>query len=148
VNERTFTLERGKRSLVLLFEFIASLSADKRWQVTVAPVKRERSDQQNRALWGCAYEHLRRQTGNDKQDQHDYFCGEYWGWDVSTVMGKKKQKPKRSTTYGFDGERDVITTLQLKDFYEFIQQRAAEQGFDVPDPDPNWWQKESDRVAA
>lgn len=148
MNKQSFILEQGPRNFVRIVEFLSSLDLKKRWQVTIAPVKKERSDQQNRALWGCAYEHLRRQTGNDKQDLHDYFCGERWGWDVKQIMGMKRKAPKRSTTTGYNGERDVISTLELQDFYSFIQQRSAEHGFDVPDPDQNWWSKESDRVAA
>lgn len=148
MTERSFILDAGKRSLVLLFECIAALDEAKRWTVTIAPVKKERTDQQNRALWGCAYEHLRRQTGNDKQDLHDYFCGERWGWDIKSVMEMRRKVPKRTTTTDYDGARDVISTLELMDFYAFIQQRSAENGFEVPDPDPNWWRKENGRVAA
>lgn len=139
MKEQTFILRRGPRNFTKLMAFLSSLDAMKEWQVTIGSVKKERSPQQNKALWGCAYETLRQATGNDKEDLHEYFCGEYFGWDVNEVMRQKKKKPKRTTTTDYDGHRDVISTVHLQDFYAFIQQRSAEQGVFVPDPDPMWW---------
>lgn len=148
MKDQTFVLRRGTRNFATLLGFLSTLRADKEYAVTIGEVKKERSDVQNRALWGCAYKTLRDATGNDPEDLHTYFCGEYFGWEVREVMGMKKKYPKRTTTTGYDGKRDVITTLQLSDFYAFIQQRAAETvGVYVPDPDPMWWAKEELRAA-
>lgn len=143
MKERSFVFPRGPRNFTRLMAYLSTLDVTKDWQVVISLVKKERSNQQNKALWGCAYEHIRKATGNDKEHLHDYFCGEYFGWEIRDVMGMKKKVPKRTTTTDYDGERDVITTLQLKDFYAFIQQRAAEfDGIDVPDPDPMWFMHE------
>lgn len=140
MKEQSFILRRGPRSFTKLIAFLSALATDKEFQVVIGDVKKERSQQQNKALWGCAYETLRKATGNDKEDLHEYFCGEYFGWDIKEVMGKKKRKPKRTTTTDYDGHRDVISTVHLQDFYAFIQQRSAETvGVYVPDPDPMWW---------
>lgn len=144
MREQTIIFRKGvARNFASLIGFLSAIPKTTEFQVTIGPVKKERSLQQNKALWGCAYEALRKATGNDKEDLHDYFCGEYFGWDIKEVMGSKKKEPKRTTTTGYDGERDVITTLQLSDFYAFIQQRAAENGYYVPDPDPTWWSREA-----
>lgn len=142
--EQTFQFRKGVfRSFKRLFGFLESRPLTEEFQVTIGPIKKERSPQQNKALWGCAYETLRKATGNDKEDLHEYFCGEYFGWDILDVMGKKKRRPKRTTTTDYNGHRDVISTLDLQDFYAFIQQRSAETvGVYVPDPDPMWWQHE------
>lgn len=140
MKEQTFILHRGVRNFTKLMAFLSVLDVTKEFQVTIGSVKKERSPQQNKALWGCAYKALRTATGNDPEDLHDYFCGEYFGWDIHEVMGQKKKKPKRTTTTDYDGHRDVISTLDLQDFYAFIQQRSAETvGVFVPDPDPMWW---------
>ena len=145
--DQSFILRRGACSFTALIAALTRLLQERDVQVVIGAVKKERSLQQNKALFGCAYEYLRKATGNDKEDLHDYFCGSYFGWDIKDVMGMKKKVPKRTTTTGYDGERDVITTLQLSDFYAFIQQRAAEEGFYVPDPDPEWWSHAQERAA-
>lgn len=118
-----------------------------RLEVRVRRKKRERSDLQNRALWGCAYKALTAQTGNDPEDLHEYFCGEFFGWVKKTVMGKTKLRPKRTTTKDEDGNRDVVDKLVMADFYDFIQRRAAMAGYDVPDPDEEWFKSDEQRAA-
>jgi hypothetical protein len=140
VREQTTIIRKGTFQINSLVTVILALARLQDVRLTWGDVKKERSDQQNKALWGCAYEHLRTATGNDKDDLHEYFCGEYFGWEVREVMGMKKKYPKRTTTTGYDGKRDVITTLQLSDFYAFIQQRSAETvNVYIPDPNPEWW---------
>lgn len=140
MKDQSFILRRGKRSFASLIEFLSNLPQDKEFQVSISGVKKERSDLQNRALWGCAYKTLRDATGNDPDDLHTYFCGEYFGWTEYEVMGALRKRPRRTTTKDEDGKRDVISTIHLSDFYAFIQQRSAETvGVYVPDPDPMWW---------
>lgn len=140
MREQSFILRRGLRDFTRLVAFLSALPKDKEFAVSIGPVKKERSDLQNRALWGCAYKALRDATGNDPEDLHTYFCGEFFGWTEYEVMGRKRLRPRRTTTRDENGKRDVITTLQLSDFYAFIQQRAAETvNVYVPDPDPSWW---------
>jgi hypothetical protein len=125
-----------------LMTFIASFLPGKRLKVTVEEAKPPRSNAQNRALWGCAYKALKEQTGNDPEDLHAYFCGDFFGWTEYEVMGMRKKRPARTTTHNESGERDVIRKLEFAEFYNFIQRRAAENGFFVPDPDPTWFEKE------
>lgn len=140
MREQTYTLRKGVRDFRSLLLFLNGLPMDREFRVTIGDAKKERSDVQNRALWGCAYATLREATGNDPEDLHTYFCGEYFGWTEYEVLGQKRKRPARTTTKDQDGYRDVITTLQLSDFYAFIQQRSAETvGVYVPDPDPMWW---------
>lgn len=145
MKEQTIQFPRGVRSFTRLIALLSSIPLETAFQVTLAPLKKERSNLQNKALWGCAYETLRKLTGNDKDDLHEYFCGEYFGWEVKDVMGAKKKSPKRTTTTDYDGKRDVISTIHLSDFYSFIQQRSAENGYYVPDPDPMWWSHEQEQ---
>lgn len=140
IREQTIPFRRGLRTFASLMGFLSAIPAYEEFQVTIGPIKKERSDLQNRALWGCAYKTLREATGNDIEDLHTYFCGEFFGWTEYEVMGSKRKRPTRTTTKDADGKRDVITTLQLSEFYQFIQIRSAETvGVHVPDPDPMWW---------
>lgn len=140
MRDQSFLLRKGPRNFTSLVAFLSALPQDKEFQVTISDVKKERSNLQNRALWGCAYRTLSEATGNDPEDLHTYFCGEFFGWTEYEVMGATRKRPGRTTTKDQDGKRDVISTAQLSDFYAFVQQRAAEIGFYVPDPDPLWWQ--------
>lgn len=144
MKEQTIPFRRGLRNFATLMTFLAAVPLTEEFQVTIGPIKKERSDLQNRALWGCAYKTLRDATGNDPEDLHAYFCGEYFGWSEYEVLGQKRKRPARTTTKDQDGKRDVISTFHLSDFYAFIQQRAAETvGVYVPDPDPMWFTQEA-----
>jgi hypothetical protein len=118
--------------------YINSLPDDKPWLIEIGKLKKRRTDRQNRALWACAYAVIAEETGNDPEDLHQYFCGEFFGWDEYDVMGQLRKRPRRSTTKDGDGEKDVIPTEEFVKFFDFIQYRAAEVGIFVPDPDPNW----------
>lgn len=134
------TRERAVQSLIAA---ILRYLPGQRLEVRVRRMRRQRSDLQNRALWGCAYKALTEQTGNDPEDLHTYFCGERWGWKAVKVMDQVKRVPVRTTTRDEDGNRDVLGTLDMAEFYDFIQRRAAAVGYDVPDPDPLWWERKA-----
>jgi hypothetical protein len=137
-----FVLDRGERDLTKVVTFLSTLSPKKAWSLKVNEYHRDRTNPQNSALWGCAYKAIEESTGNEKDDLHDVFCGMYFGWKEETVVGHRKRKPVRTTTTDENGHRDVISTMDLKQFYEFIQRKAAELlGVYVPDPDPLWFIK-------
>ena len=106
--------------------FVMAALPGKRLKVTVEEAKKRRSDDQNRALWGVAYKTLSDATGNDPEDLHTFFLGEHFGWEVVTVMGEKKRRPMRRSS--------GLSTVEFAEFYNFIQRRAAEAGYYVPDP--------------
>jgi len=117
---------------------LTGLSDRFEWEVRIVRATKQRTDDQNHALFGVAYKALRDQTGNDVDDLHTYFLGEYFGWVEHDVMGRSKLKPRRTTTTDEQGKRQVLNTVDFADFYDFIQRRAAEAGYIVPDPDPLW----------
>jgi hypothetical protein len=68
-------------------------------------------------------------TGNDPDDLHEYFLGEWGGWETISVMSRKRLVPIRRSS--------KLSTVEFSEFYAFIQQRAAEKvGIFIPDPDP------------
>lgn len=109
--------------------FIISCRPNKRLLVEVKEYQKRRSDEQNRALWGLAYRILRDETGNDPEDLHTYFLGEFLGWEVIDVMGQKRRVPKRRSS--------GMSTVEFAEFFAFIQGRAAQAGYYIPDPDPS-----------
>jgi len=118
--------------------FLGKLPATQSWHIEIKRYVKTRSKDQNAALWGLAYPILRDATGQDVNDWHDYMLGEYFGWTESTIFGKRKLKPARTTTTGFNGEDDMLGTVDFALFFDFIQRRALENGIFIPDPDPHY----------
>lgn len=121
-----------------LHAFIDRLPPGKSWRVEIKEARKERSDPQNHALFGVAYEALNRSTGFTKDELHDAFCKRYFGTVEREVMGQVVTKPYRTTTTNERGERDVMSTAAFAEFYTMVQMVGAEAGIDVPDPDPFW----------
>jgi hypothetical protein len=122
-----------------LHRFIDQLPKSKAWEWTWQKYTKTRTPKQRKALFAAAYKPIMEFVGlrgeDDKLELHSFFCGEFWGWREEPMMRKR---PLRTTTKNERGERDEISTTVALDFYAFIQQRAAEQGIYVPDPDPFW----------
>lgn len=149
--------DNREHSIDSLARLLAHYLPGKAIQVTVEPQKRKRSNDQLAALFGVAYKSLMAQMGlrgeRERQQLHEAFCGEYWGWRDVVILNNALRVPVRTTTTDPDGRRDPISTVEMMDFYAFIQQRAAEYGYDVADPNPEWFRRaerdaEIDREAA
>ncbi|GLQ96429.1 hypothetical protein [Dyella mobilis] len=122
-----------------LHAFVDRLPDTKSWKVEIKEARPERSLDQNAAMYGVAYDVIMAATGlqgdAEKKQLHRDFCGEFFGW---VDAGLSRRRPRRTTTTNECGERDVIDTVTMSQFYDFIQRKAAEFGIDVPDPDPFW----------
>ena len=126
------------RIMANLLAYLEKLSPEKKWEISIDPFRESRSGRQNRALFGHAYVQLMDQTGIAKNDLHEYMCGEYFGWTEVEIFGQKQRKPVRTTTTDELGRHDVLKKHEFALFYDFIMQRAAENGLYVTDPDPMW----------
>lgn len=123
----TFTIRQGG-DLSRLVAYASALIRDKSIKVTVAEHRNNRSDQQNRYLFGVVYPTiLRHLDGWDKDDVHEWCLGEWSGWEVLEGLGRRRMKPiKRSSK---------LNTVEFNDYIEFIQRTMAERfGIYVPDP--------------
>ena len=109
---------------------LAGLAQDKAWRVELHEHKARRTNQQNRYLWGVCYPAILeagKLEGWTAEELHDYCLGECYGWETVEGLGRKRIRPiKRSAK---------LTTSEFQDFIAFIQQRMAEHGIYVPDPD-------------
>lgn len=109
--------------------FIDRLPESKSWVIEVKQYVKRRSNDQNAYLWGVCYDTLRRETGNEPEHLHEYFLGEFFGWETIEVMGQAKRAPIRRSS--------KLSTTEFAEFVAFIQQRAAEAvGVYIPDPEP------------
>lgn len=116
--------------------FIDRLPVSKSWRIEIKEARRERSGDQNNALWGVAYPALCEATGYEPDELHDALCRKFFGTTTRDVMGVRITRAVRTTTTNADGERDVMSAGEFADFYSMVQQVGAEAGIDVPNPDP------------
>lgn len=119
-------------------EWLGKLDAARSWVIEIKLYVKERTDPQNKALWGVAYPALQKATGQPANDWHEYMLGEWFGWIEYTLFGKRKVRPARTTTIDHEGRPNKLSTAEFAEFYDFIQLRAAQNGVYVPDPDPLW----------
>ena len=111
-------------------------------KVEVEEDKPKRSQEQLGAMFGLAYKTIMQETGlqgdQDKKKLHRDFCGEYFGWRVRDVMGRKWKEPVRTTTTDENGRRVAFTKTEQAEFYSFVERISAECGIQIPAPDPRW----------
>lgn len=138
MKDQVIHLPIGERSLTRIVAVLSALAKDVEWVITIAKRKKERTDDQNSALWGVGYKALSEFTGHAPAELHDHFLRAYFGEVEYEVLGKVYTKPSRTTTTKEDGKRSLLSTVEFKRFYEFLQAQGSEMGCWVPDPDPRW----------
>lgn len=98
-------------------------------EITIESKKSTRSLEQNAYLWGVCYQTILdagQLEGWRKEDLHEYFLGEHFGWEHLEGFGRKRLRPvNRSST---------LSKMQFVDFVDFIHQKMAEIGIVIPDP--------------
>jgi hypothetical protein len=148
MKDQTFTLQPGEHSLTRVVAVLSALAKDVAWKITISRVKKERSDPQNNALFGVAYKTLGEFTGYTAPELHDVFLRAYFGTVERELMGQVITRPRRTTTTDENGARNKLSTIEFNAFYAFVQQKGAEIGCWVPDPDPMWHLVKEERSRA
>lgn len=140
----TLNANGPERSQVLAnaHAFIDRLPLRKSWRIEIKEARKERSGDQNAALWAAAYPVLCEATGYTPDELHDAFCRRFFGSVDRDVMGQTVSRARRTTTTNEQGERDVMPAADFARFYDMVQQVGAEAGVDVPSPDPMHGQRE------
>ena len=91
----------------------------------------KRSLEQNAYLWGVCYEtildHELREQGWTAQDLHEFFLGEFHGWQEIKGFGRRRVRPVQRSS----GK----SVSEFMEFIAFIQRFAAERGIYIPDPE-------------
>lgn len=119
-------------ALARLIREIHALPPDRVFRVEVNEVKRTRSLEQNAYLWGVVYATILKEAGEalagwDADDLHEYFLGEWSGWEVLEGFGRKRMRPvKRSSK---------LSVSEFSVYLEFVMRKAAEMGIYIPSPE-------------
>ena len=123
------------RQINAVLHEIRKLPSDQNWQVEIKAVKAMRSHAQNDLLWGAIYPQIMEQMGlageYEKEELHEFFCGEYFGWNKKQIMTKVKHRPVRTTTKDEEGKTNTLNKIEFAEFLEFIARRCAENGMTV-----------------
>lgn len=144
----TIILPKGTRTVTLekVMTFLRGLAQDKAWTLEIRPYSRERSNQQNAALWGHAYKVFAEFVGLQGEEEikalHSRLCEMYFGRVSKDILGEAVNFPRRTTTTNEHGKRETLSTVDFKGFYDFVARVAAEHGCYIPDPDPEWFMRE------
>jgi hypothetical protein len=112
-------------------QMVKSLEPDRVWCIQVLEWKIPRTNQQNAFLWGVCYPCVLEGGGEalagwTRDDLHEYFLGECFGWETLEGFGRKRQRPlKRSSK---------LTKQEFSDYLLFLETRCAEMGIVIPEP--------------
>ncbi len=110
---------------------VQGLSPDKTWAIEVTEWKKPRTNQQNAFLWGVAYPAILEGGGEalagwTRDDLHEYFLGECFGWETLEGFGRKRMRPlKRSS---------ALTKQEFSEYLNFLEGRCMDMGIVIPEP--------------
>jgi hypothetical protein len=110
---------------------LAALPMDKAWRIEIHEQKAKRSLSQNRLLWSLYQQVIDKggeaMAGWRKEEVHDFFLGEWAGWDRVEVFGRVKLRPLRRSS--------ALNKQDFADFIDFIVTFMADRGvwLDMPE---------------
>ncbi len=110
---------------------VQGLSPDKTWAIEVTEWKKPRTNQQNAFLWGVCYPAILEGGGEalrgwTRDDLHEYFLGECFGWETLEGFGRKRMRPlKRSS---------ALTKKEFGEYLNFLEGRCMDMGITIPEP--------------
>lgn len=119
--------ERGRKAAL---EYIQKLSLNKKYSIEIKVQREQRSLPQNKLYWlylAC----LQDETGEHKDNLHEYFKSKFLGVDERECFGTRFYRPNTTTK---------LDTLQFKNYLDRIQEFASvELGITLPDPKDLYW---------
>lgn len=110
---------------------VSNLDPLKTWAVEVTEWKKPRTGQQNKFLWGVCYPCILEGGGEalrgwTRDDLHDYFLGECFGWETLEGFGRKRLRPLRRSS--------ALNKQEFSDYLLFLETKCLEMGIVIPEP--------------
>jgi hypothetical protein len=123
---------------------LRGLPMDDAWRVEIHRHKPTRSSEQNRYLWAI-YAYILTVGGEEmrgwtKEELHEFFLGEHFGWQEKRIFGRRKMVPARRSSR--------LAKMEFVDFVDSIASFMASQGVYVPTPNDDWEQVIAQQRAA
>ena len=133
-DEESFYLPTGEQRAPVFARVIRTLNAlaiDQQWHVTIKRHRPTRSHAQNALMWVLFDQVLKKgglaEQGFERDDVHDYLCGERFGWIETRMLGRKKLKPARGTS--------GLNKQEFSDFIDWIVRFMADKGITLELPE-------------
>lgn len=113
-------------------QMVQQITSDRAWCIEVSEWKKPRSNQQLRYLFGVVYPMVLEAGGEalggyTREDLHDFFLGEIYGWQELNALGRTQLKPLRRTS--------KMTRAEFTDFLYAIENKCIEMNIG-PLPEP------------
>ncbi len=110
---------------------VSNLDPLKTWAVEVTEWKKPRTNQQNKFLWGVVYPSILEGGGEalrgwTRDDLHDYFLGECFGWETLEGFGRKRLRPLRRSS--------ALNKQEFSDYLLFLETKCLKMGIVIPEP--------------
>ena len=126
---RGTTAEQMVKAIVRMVE---PLDPQKPWSIEITEWKKPRTNQQLRYLFGVVYPMVLEAGGEalqgyTREDLHDFFLGEVYGWQELNALGRAQIKPVRRTS--------KMTKAEFTDFLYSIENKCIDMGIG-PLPEP------------
>lgn len=119
-------------ALARLVRLIHTLRQDRAYRIELKELRHTRTLQQNAYLWGVCYPTILIEAGEalagwEADDLHEYFLGEWSGWETLEGFGRKRMRPiKRSSK---------LNVSEFTEYVDFIHRKAAAMGIYIPSPE-------------
>ena len=102
------------------------------WSIEVTEWKKPKTNQQSRYLFGVVYPMIMEAAGESlrgftRDDLHDFFLGEIWGWETIEGFGRKRLRPLKRTSR--------MTKQEFTEYLYGIENKCIEMGIG-PLPEP------------
>lgn len=109
-----------------VLEFLSDLTVKKPWQVTIAPLRKKRSADQNSLYWKwCGI--VADETGNTADDVHEFAKARFLPKHFVTI-GEETRETRKTTT--------KLTTADMSAYMEkFSAWAESEMGIPLPHPE-------------
>jgi hypothetical protein len=114
-------------------QYIDGLDPNRKWRIEIAEYRQRRSLDQNAYIHAVPLKIISEHTGYSMDEIKEYLCGEFTGWEEHEVFGKKKVRPRLTTSQ--------MNTKQMTDFIEWMQWFASST-LNLRIPSPNEYEGE------
>lgn len=146
MDKRVFLLPKllpRDRQICNVVDALEELPISEGWRVEIREHSATRSELQNNTLWWIYGKILKlggvTMEGWTKDDLHEHFLIEHFGYRISVIFGKRRMKPLRRSS--------KLSKSEFAKLVDFIYNYMANQGVILPQPNPDYAEHREEEAA-